>query len=105
MPCIHETAVIAEDAVIILVFQLVLIVLLGRVSSLDRDNYKKQRCHFRGVRIGKFCYLKSGSIIGEDGFGFDFENDKTPVRLPHLGSVEIGDYVEVGSNAVISRGR
>lgn len=56
------------------------------------------------VTIGKNCYIKSGAIIGEDGFGFDFENDGTPIRIPHIGLVLIGDNVEIGSNTVISRG-
>ena len=56
------------------------------------------------IQIGKFCYIKSGAVIGEEGFGFDFEDDKSPVRLPHLGSVKIGNHVEIGANTVISRG-
>jgi len=54
--------------------------------------------------LGENCYLKSGCIIGEDGFGFDFEEDGTPVRIPHIGNVTIGNDVEVGSNTVIVRG-
>lgn len=54
--------------------------------------------------LGENCYLKSGGIIGEDGFGFDFEEDGTPVRIPHIGNVTIGNDVEVGSNTVIVRG-
>lgn len=56
------------------------------------------------VRIGKNCYIKSGAIIGEDGFGFDFEKDGTPIRIPHIGSIEIGNNVEIGCNTVIARG-
>lgn len=54
--------------------------------------------------IGENCYLKSGSVIGEDGFGFDFEEDGIPVRLPHLGKVVVGDNVEIGANCTIARG-
>ncbi len=54
--------------------------------------------------IGNSCYIKSGAILGEDGFGFDFEEDSTPVRIPHIGNVTIGDNVEIGSNTVIARG-
>ncbi len=54
--------------------------------------------------IGNNCYIKSGTIIGEDGFGFDFEEDGTPVRIPHLGSVIIGDNVEIGAKNTIARG-
>lgn len=58
----------------------------------------------KGSRIGKNCLIKSGVIIGEEGFGFDFEEDDTPVRMPHTGGVIIGDGVELGSNTVVCRG-
>lgn len=54
--------------------------------------------------IGARCYIKSGTVIGEDGFGFDFEDDKTPVRLPHKGKVIIGNDVEIGSKCTVARG-
>jgi UDP-3-O-[3-hydroxymyristoyl] glucosamine N-acyltransferase LpxD len=57
-----------------------------------------------GVRIGENCTVKSGAVIGEEGFGFEREADGTPIRLPHLGSVLIGDRVEVGSLATVCRG-
>lgn len=59
---------------------------------------------FDNTKIGNSCYIKSGTIIGEDGFGFDFETDKMPVRIPHLGSVVIGDDVEIGAKCTIARG-
>ena len=54
--------------------------------------------------IGKDCYIKSNSIIGEDGFGFDFEEDGTPIKIPHLGKVIIGNNVEIGAKNTIARG-
>lgn len=54
--------------------------------------------------IGENCYIKSGSVIGEDGFGFDFEEDGTPIRIPHLGNVIIGNNVEIGAKNTIARG-
>ncbi|MCG3670031.1 UDP-3-O-(3-hydroxymyristoyl)glucosamine N-acyltransferase [Aliarcobacter butzleri] len=53
--------------------------------------------------IGANCYIKSGSVIGEDGFGFDFEKDGTPIRIPHIGNVVIGDNVEIGAKNTIAR--
>ncbi len=53
--------------------------------------------------IGKSCYIKSGTIIGEDGFGFDFEENGTPVRIPHIGNVIIGNNVEIGAKNTIAR--
>jgi UDP-3-O-[3-hydroxymyristoyl] glucosamine N-acyltransferase len=57
-----------------------------------------------GVQIGEHCVIKSGAVIGEDGFGFERDVDGTPIRLVHLGSVVIGDRVEVGSLTTICRG-
>lgn len=53
--------------------------------------------------IGGNCYFKSGSIIGEDGFGFDFDENRTPIRIPHIGNVVIQDNVEIGANNTVVR--
>jgi len=57
-----------------------------------------------GVRIGKGCVIKSGAVIGEDGFGFERDHQGLPIRLVHLGSVYIGDHVEIGSLTTVCRG-
>lgn len=54
--------------------------------------------------VGNDVTIKSGSVIGEDGFGFERDNDGSPLRFPHLGQVIISDYVEIGSNVTINRG-
>jgi len=56
-----------------------------------------------GVRIGARCLLHPGSVVGADGFGI--ANDRgTWVKIPQLGSVRVGDDVEVGANTTIDRG-
>lgn len=57
-----------------------------------------------GVVVGKHCVIKSHAVIGEEGFGFEYDESGVPLRFPHLGSVRIGDHVEVGSSTVIARG-
>lgn len=57
-----------------------------------------------GVRIGRDCLIKSHTVLGEEGFGFDFAEDGTPVRVPHHGGVRIGDRVELGSLNTVPRG-
>jgi len=54
--------------------------------------------------IKENCYIKSASVIGEDGFGFDFEEDGAPIRVPHIGNVKICNNVEIGAKNTISRG-
>lgn len=56
-----------------------------------------------GVTIGSDCVIKSNSVIGEAGFGFERDETGLPVRILHLGSVIIGDRVEIGSLNTICR--
>ena len=56
-----------------------------------------------GVIIGKNCRIDSGAIIGSEGFGFAQQDGKW-FRIPHIGSVVIGDNVELGANTTIDRG-
>ena len=57
-----------------------------------------------GVQIGTGCVIKSGAVIGEDGFGFERDENGMPLRLVHLGSVLIGNGVEIGSLTTVCRG-
>ena len=58
-------------------------------------------CH--DVRIGKRALIYPGAVIGSDGFGL--ANDAgTWVRVPQLGTLTIGDDVEIGANTTIDRG-
>ncbi|GAC1299588.1 MAG: UDP-3-O-(3-hydroxymyristoyl)glucosamine N-acyltransferase [Steroidobacteraceae bacterium] len=58
---------------------------------------------YAGVRIGRRCILHSGTVVGADGFGFA-PDAGTWVKVPQLGSVQIGDDVEIGANTTIDRG-
>jgi UDP-3-O-[3-hydroxymyristoyl] glucosamine N-acyltransferase LpxD len=51
----------------------------------------------KGVRI------KSGSIVGQKGFGFERDDDGIPIEFPHLGGVIIDEYCEIGAlNTIVS---
>lgn len=58
---------------------------------------------YYGVKIGNRCTLHAGCVIGADGFGFA-PLDNVYVKIPQVGSVEIGDDVEIGANTCIDRG-
>lgn len=58
---------------------------------------------YHDVTIGEKCLIHSGAVIGADGFGY--ANDKgTWIKIPQLGSVRIGDCVEIGACTTIDRG-
>jgi UDP-3-O-[3-hydroxymyristoyl] glucosamine N-acyltransferase len=56
-----------------------------------------------GVTVGSRCLIQPGAVIGGDGFGFANENGAW-VKVPQVGSVTVGDDVEVGANTAIDRG-
>lgn len=52
--------------------------------------------------IGKNCILHSGSVVGADGFGFMLI-EGIQQKIPQVGNVILGDYVELGANSCIDR--
>lgn len=55
------------------------------------------------VVLGKNVTLHPGVVIGADGFGMAQENGQW-LNIPQIGSVIIGDNVDVGANSTIDRG-
>lgn len=55
------------------------------------------------VEIGNHVIIQPGAVIGGDGFGFIREADGTPVKIPQVGKVIIGDFCEIGANTCIDR--
>jgi len=56
-----------------------------------------------GVRIGQRTTIHPGAIVGADGFGLAFDKDHW-VKIPQIGSVQIGNDCEIGANTTIDRG-
>jgi len=60
---------------------------------------------YSGTSIGARCVIHAGAVLGSDGFGY-VRNDETSryEKFPQVGSLIIGDDVEIGANATIDRG-
>lgn len=55
------------------------------------------------VIIGKETVIRNNSVIGSQGFGIEKDQNGRTIRIPHVGSVIIGNYVDIGSlNTVVS---
>ncbi len=55
-----------------------------------------------GTVLGKECIVHAGAVLGADGYGFV----RTPLgiqKIPQIGTVGLGDDVEVGANTAIDR--
>jgi len=57
----------------------------------------------RACSIGARGLVHSGAVIGADGFGFAPDAGRW-IKIEQLGSVRIGDDVEIGANTCIDRG-
>lgn len=60
---------------------------------------------YHAVHIGERGIVHAGSVIGADGFGFEFDASTGDyVKIPQVYSVRIGDDVEIGAGVTIDRG-
>ena len=56
-----------------------------------------------GCVLGARVIVHSGTVIGSDGFGFAPLPDGRYEKIPQLGTVRVGDDVEIGANCAIDR--
>lgn len=58
-----------------------------------------------GCTLGDDVLLHAGSVVGADGFGLaQSPHGPEQIKVPQLGHVEVGDWVELGANSTIDRG-
>jgi UDP-3-O-[3-hydroxymyristoyl] glucosamine N-acyltransferase len=122
-PGVHPTASIAPGA------RVAASATVGPLCVVEAGATIGERAHLqaqvfvgRDARIGDDCWLmpgvivattcelghrvrlQPGVVIGSDGFGYEFVAGRHE-KVPQVGSVLIGDDVEVGANSTIDRAR
>jgi UDP-3-O-[3-hydroxymyristoyl] glucosamine N-acyltransferase len=121
-PGIHPTAVIAATAQIAAGVFIGPYVVVEDDAAIGRDTVIEAFCFVgRSARIGESCWLHphvtlyagsklgahvelhSGVVIGGDGFGYVYGEGRH-WKFPQIGTVEIGDRVEIGCNTTVDRG-
>jgi len=74
---------------------------IGNNSILYPGVVIRERCI-----VGHHCIIHSNANIGSDGFGYRPSPDgKGLIKIPHIGNVVLGNYVEIGSSTCIDRGK
>ncbi|MGB2080003.1 MAG: UDP-3-O-(3-hydroxymyristoyl)glucosamine N-acyltransferase [Vibrio sp.] len=58
---------------------------------------------YHEVELGESCLVQANTVIGADGFGYANQKGEW-IKIPQLGSVKIGNRVEIGSCTTIDRG-
>ena len=56
-----------------------------------------------GTVVGKRCIIHAGAVLGSDGFGYIENADGSFDKIPQVGTVVLGDDVEIGANTTIDR--
>jgi len=123
LPGVHPTAVVAPGVVI------PESATVGPHCVVEAEATVGERSHLqarvfvgRGAAVGADCWLMPGStvmaectlgrrvrlhpgaVIGSDGFGYEFVAGRHE-KVPQVGTVELGDDVEIGANTTIDRSR
>lgn len=58
---------------------------------------------YHNVIMGNDCLVQANTVIGSDGFGYANDQGKW-IKIPQLGTVIIGNRVEIGASTTIDRG-
>lgn len=95
--CIEEGATVGKNVIIYPGVYLGEDVYVGEDTVL----YPSVTVH-HGCKIGKNVIIHAGAVIGGDGFGFA-RHGGGYLKIPHIGTVEIEDDVEIGCNATVDR--
>ena len=81
------------------------------VTVLDESTIDDQTVIWSGTvirercQIGHNCIIHPNATIGADGFGFRPCPERGLAKIPQIGNVVIGNYVEIGANTCIDRGK
>ena len=74
---------------------------IGNYTTVWSGTVIRERCI-----IGSHCIFHTNVSIGADGFGYRPSDDgRGLVKIPQIGNVIIGHYVEIGANSCVDRAK
>ena len=101
---VHASAVVDPDAFVDPLATVGPLCVLERGARIGAGTVLKARVTVgEGCSVGERCLVHSGVVIGADGFGFASNEGKWE-KIEQLGTVRIGNEVEIGANTCIDRG-
>lgn len=104
MAGIHPTVIVSSKAVIGKDVHIGPYTVIGAAVIGDGCEIEANVRIYDDVKIGNECRIKSGAVIGGEGFGFEQDENGNRFRFPQIGGVVIGNHVEIGANTCIDRG-
>ena len=103
-PGIHPTAKIHPEAKIGKEVTIGAYCVIGKATIGDYCVIDSNVRIYDSVVMGHHCEIKAGAVLGGAGFGYERNENGNKFRFPQIGSLIMGDYVEVGANTCIDRG-
>lgn len=122
-PGIHPSAVVAPGAVVDGTAHVGPLCVIEEGAQIGAGTVLQASVFVgRGAHIGQGCFvmpgcviattcslgnrvrLQPGVVVGSDGFGYEFVNGRHE-KVPQIGTVIIGDDVEIGANSTLDRAR
>jgi len=80
-------------------------VFVGRDARIGADCWLAPQVYLATeCSVGNRVRIHAGTVIGSDGFGYEFA-DGHHAKVPQVGGVTIDDDVEIGANVTIDRAR
>jgi len=80
-------------------------VFVGRGTAIGDDSWLMPGVVVSAqCTLGKRVRLQPGVIVGSDGFGYELVSGRHE-KVPQVGTVQVGDDVEIGANSTIDRSR
>ncbi len=77
---------------------------VGRDSHIGRGSHLYPNVTiYHQCTLGEYCIMHSSSVVGSDGFGFEYDQGEW-IKVPQIGGVVIGNAVEIGACSVVDRG-
>lgn len=101
---IHPTAIIASNAHIGENVSIGAYAVIGNATIGDDCVIESFVRITDFVKMGDRCVIKSGAVLGGEGFGFEKDEQGNRFRFPQIGRLIIGNDVEIGSNTCVDRG-
>ena len=103
-PLVHPSAVIHPQAHVDVSARIGPLCVVERGAYIGANTWLKSGVTVgEDCRIGERCIVHAGVVIGADGFGFALFEGRWE-KIEQLGSVRIGNDVEIGANTCIDRG-
>jgi len=102
---IHPTALVDTGASIGKNVSIGAFARIGDRVSIGDDCYIGSGVTLEGdVTLGRGCVIKPNSVLGGQGFGFEYDEDGKPLHFPHLGKIVVEDDVWIGACTTVELG-